>query len=218
MSLIKISKVLLVLILPFLIFLAVLNFVGFDSSYYRERFSDYNVTGALSIHEKVISFVTGSSNELPQQFNEREKRHLLDVRNAVGISKIILYVLFLLFIFLLLSSAFLLRINNYIANFIGKVLIFGGFLTIVLASLLFFLINSDFSSTFESFHSLFFEKGTYTFDPEKEFIVKLYPEQLFMELGLKISKNAVLASISIILLGAFLIVRSKNTKNKNRHK
>lgn len=214
MKFLTLSKFFLVIILPFLIFLAVLSFVGFDNSYYREKLPGYNITGALSIHEKVISFVTGKDSELPQQFNERERQHLLDVRNIVGISKTALYVLLLLFILLLLTSAFILKVNNYIANFIGKVLIYGGFLAIMLASMLFFLVNSDFSSTFESFHNLFFKQGTYTFDPAKELIVKLYPEQLFMDLGLKISKWIIISSAAVILLGILLLFKSKNKKNK----
>ena len=153
---------------------------------------------------------------MPNEFNEREKEHLLDVRNIVSVSKLSLYVLFLLFTLLLLMSAFMLKINNYIANFIGRVLVFGGFLTIALASILFFFINFDFASAFEAFHSLFFDKGTYAFDPAKELIVNLYPEQLFMDLGLKISKWAVLASVIVILAGAFLIFKSKSKKNKNK--
>ena len=217
MGFLTISKFLMILILPFVLFLLVLNVVGFNNSFYREKFSKYGVDGNISsLHEKVINFVKGENQELPNEFNERERQHLLDVRNIVSVSKLSLYVLFLLFTLLLLMSAFMLKINNYIANFIGRVLVFGGFLTIALASILFFFINFDFASAFEAFHSLFFDKGTYAFDPAKELIVNLYPEQLFMDLGLKISKWAVLASVIVILAGAFLIFKSKSKKNKNK--
>ncbi len=216
MKFLTISRFLLILILPFTLFLLVLHFVGFNSSFYSQKFSEYNVKNISSLHEKVISFITGKINELPDEFNEKEKQHLFDVRNAATISTIVLYILVFLFISLLIASILTLKVNNLITNFIGKILVFGGVLAIALAAILFFFINSDFSSTFESFHKLFFEKGTYVFDPAKEIIVRLYPEQLFMDLGIKISKWVILASFILILLGAFLIFKPKSKKNKNK--
>lgn len=216
MGFVTLSKILMVLILPFILFLLALNFIGFDSIFYKEKFLEFNVGNISSLHEKVISFVAGKTDELPAEFNEREKQHLADVRNARKISTIVLYVLIFLFILLLIASVFTLKINNLITNFIGKILVFGGILTIALAAFLFFLINSDFSSAFESFHSIFFEKGTYTFDPVNEMIVRLYPEQLFMDLGIKMSKWIVLLSAFLAMTGLFLIFRSKSKKNKNK--
>ena len=216
MRFLTISKLLLILFLPFILFLIVLNFIGFDNLFYKEKFSEYgirqNIPETDSLHQKVIDFIKGKANELPRQFNEREKQHLLDVRNVIKAITIALYVFIILFVILLIVSSYILKINNYIVNFVGKVLIFGGFLTIALALALFLFINYDFAKAFESFHGLFFEKGTYVFDPAKEIIVKLYPEQLFMELGVKISKWVITASVIIILLGAFLIFKSKKQK------
>ena len=216
MNFLTILKILLILALPFLLFLIVLNFVGFDNLFYQEKFSEYNVQEkvpeASSLHEKVINFIKGTNDKLPDELGEREKQHLLDVRNITRISTIVLYALIILFILLLLISAFILKVNNSITNFVGKVLVFGGFLTITLAAALFFFISSDFSGAFESFHKLLFEKGTYTFDPAKEVIVKLYPEQLFMDLGIKISKWAVIISLVIVFIGIFLIFKSKKIK------
>ena len=218
MKFFAISKFLLIIIMPFLLFLLVLNFYGFDTSFYKEKFLEYNVQrnvpNAGSLNEKVLNFLKGKDNTLPNEFNEREKQHLLDVKSLITISTFVLYFLIATFILLLLISALTLKINNYILNFVGKVLVFGGILTIMLATTLFLLISSDFSPTFESFHLLFFKRGTYVFEPAKEIIVKLYPEQIFMDLGIKISKLVVMTSFIFILLGLFLLLKSK--KNKNR--
>lgn len=218
MKFLTILKILLIFIVPFLLFLVVINIYGFDNPFYQQKFLEYgvqqDVLSAVSLHEKVINFIKERTDELPNEFNEKEKRHLWDVRNAVRIATILPYILIILFIILLIVSALILKVNNYVINFVGKVLVFGGFLTVLLAAILFFFISSDFSSSFESFHKLLFEKGTYIFDPAKEVIVRLYPEQLFMDLGIKISQRVVLASAVIILLGALLILKSKNKKNK----
>jgi len=213
MKFLTIYKFLLILILPFLLFLLVLDYAAFDKEFYEEKFMELNVQrdvpAAMPLHEKVISFISGKNNQLPNEFNEREKQHLLDVREIAGILTIALYALITLFALLLGISAFALKISNYLMNFVGKVLVFGSFLTVALAAALFFLISSDFSNAFESFHRLFFEKGTYIFDPANEIIVKLYPEQLFMDIGLRISKGVFFASAAAIAIGAFLMLKPK---------
>ncbi|MAG91871.1 hypothetical protein CMO83_04290 [Candidatus Woesearchaeota archaeon] len=214
MGFLTFSKILLILLLPFLLFLLVFNIVSFDNLFYEKKFAEYqvdqNVAGADSLHEKVINFIRGGNNELPDDFNEREKQHLFDVRNTIRFSTIVFFILIVIFVILLLIAVYTLKINNYITSFVGKILVFGGFLTIILAAVLFLLINSDFAATFESFHLLFFEKGTYLFDPANELIVNLYPEQIFMDLGIKISVWVVLASIIVVVLGFYLLKNKKN--------
>lgn len=224
MKLAEISKILLILILPFLLFLSALKFTAFDSSFYQEKFLEYGVykevPQADSLHQSVISFLKGASNGLPPDFNEREKQHLNDVRKALNASIISLYALLSLFISLLAFSALKIseiakaHSNHHIwlqdyANFISRVLLFGGALTLVFGAFLLFFMLSDFSAAFESFHRLFFQKGTYTFNPTKEMIVRLYPEQLFMDLGKRILKFAIIDSAGCILFGALLTLKDQ---------
>ena len=211
-------KILLVVSFPLLLFLLVSEFAVFDNSFYNEKFLQYNVRqnvpNATSLHYHVINFVQGKSNYIPNEFNEREKQHLSDVRNAISISKIILYALLVLFASVFLVPAFKLKFNRYMIKFAGKVMFFGGLLAIFIAASLFLLITFNFSSTFESLHRLFFKSGTYTFDPAKELIVNLYPGGLFMDLGIRISEWVVILSVILILTGIFLIFKTKNKKNK----
>lgn len=222
MRFITILRFLLILILPLLILLMSMNLISFDQSFYDKKFSEYqvreDVPDAMSLHEKVMNFIKGRTNTLPNELTQREKEHLLDVRNLVRISTIALYIFIFLFILLFISSALILKVNNRVINFTGKVLIFGGFLTIAMAASLFLFIISDFSASFESFHKLFFEKGTYLFDPAKEIIVNLYPEQLFMDLGTRVLAGVFITAAVITLLGLFLLLKSKKKKNKNRTK
>ena len=213
-----ISKIVLIFIFPIVLFLLVLNFASFDESFYKEKFSEYGIQkiipNAILLHEEVTNFITGKNIELPNEFNEREKQHLLDVRKLVKIFKIALYLSITIFLLLFIISLKILKSKKKITNFIGNVFLFGSLLTIFLSGILFFLINSNFQDTFESFHRLFFEKGTYVFNPANEIIVRLYPEQLFMDLGIRILKIVILASLIAIFVGIFLICKSKNKKNK----
>lgn len=218
MGFLAVSKILLILSIPFLIFLGAASQIALDKSYYSSKLPEYgiNFTEADSLNEETIDFVSGKNNELPDVYNEREKQHLQDVKNAVKISKIMLYAFALLSVSLILASAFILKSNSHTANFTGKALAYGGILTIGLAALLIVLISLNFTSAFESLHKLFFRQGTYTFDPENEIIVRLYPEQLFMDIGLKILKWVLLLSAFLATLGIFLIFKSKSKKNKNK--
>ena len=134
MRFLTISKLLMVVILPFLLFIAVFNFYGFNMEFYREKFSEYkvqnDVPNAVSLNEKVINFITGKNNDVPDEFNDREKQHLLDVRKVVGISTIALYAFIILFVALLAVSALILKINNFIINFLSTFSLLCGDITI----------------------------------------------------------------------------------------
>lgn len=212
----SVLKILLVLTLPFLILLLTLNFAAFDSSFYRQKFLEYGVYGDVPkadfLHEKVINFIKSSSDELPDEFSQREKQHLWDVRRLANILKIALYILIALFALLLIGSALALKAGSRILNFVGGALVLGGIFSFALAAFLLLLISFSFSSAFESFHSLFFQEGTYIFDPAMEMIVMIYPEQLFMDLGMTASKWVLISSALAALFGAVLTFKSKNKK------
>lgn len=218
MGLLAISKILLVFILPFLVFLLAAGFAGFDDSFYKKKFLEYGIEkdfpDAVSLHEGVIDFIKGGSKELPDEFNARERQHLADVRKVIRYSTILLYAIIILYISLSITSASALKPSSRRINFIGKAILFGGFLTLLIASAFLLFASLDFPAAFESFHSLFFEKGTYVFDPDKEIIVKIYPEQLFMDLGVRIAKGVILASAVAILLGVLLILKAKSKNRK----
>ena len=123
-----------------------------------------------------------------------------------------MYFLIILFGLLSFVSFRIIGNNRHLMNFIGRVFLYGGGLSIMLSIILILFVSLGFSSAFDSFHKLFFTQGTYTFDPANEIIVRLYPEQLFMDLGARIFGLFMLSSIFTTLLGAFLIARSKKNK------
>ncbi len=216
MEAMKLLKILLIILAPFMIFLSEIQLAGFNDSFYKKEFLKYgvqaNVPEALELHKSVMNFIKGESDYLSNSFNDREKRHLHDVRKLVLLSKAALYLLISLVGILIILSARKMEKRGDLEQFIGKILLFGGLLTVAIAVLLLLLINSNFSYSFESFHKFFFQAGTYAFDPESEIIVKIYPERLFMDLGLRIAKFVAIVSFIFMIIGAFLLVRSKKIK------
>ena len=110
MKFINFSKIFLILIVPVLIFLLVFNFAGFSSSFFTKKFEQYGVNSKFpdseAMHQKVLNFIEGKSNELPSDFNERERQHLLDVKMVISALTITLYIIVGLFLLLLVASAF----------------------------------------------------------------------------------------------------------------
>ena len=207
------SKNLLVAIVPFLLVLIVLKVTIFNVGFYSEEFSKYNVEknvkDPVSLNQNVLEFIQGKPILLSNEFNEREKLHLEDVRSLISPLTTLMYSLAVVFIAVLAVSISKIKKGNEIAGFVGKISLHGGILAIAISLLLFFSAALDFGSFFDSFHRMFFEEGTYLFDPSSEVIVRLYPENLFVDLGIVISRNIMLASAAIILAGSCLLFKSK---------
>lgn len=216
MNLLKFSRFLLILILPILIFLISVDFVAFNDSFYAKKFDEYGVKSQIpeaeALHSKVMDFITGKSNTLPSIFNEREKQHLADVRMLVRNLNIAVYLVMVLFVMLLVMFGLLLMEEAYVTGFMGKILVLGGSLSLIISFVFLLLAMFSFAPAFDSFHRIFFAQGTYTFNPENELIVKLYPEELFRDLGIKIMKTVVLLSSAVIILGSILVLHSKKAK------
>ena len=197
-----------ILLIPLIIYGYNFNSIAFDKDFYKKEFLKYNVHNNLrnydieSINNDVLNYLQfGKNNELIKNdfFNEREKTHLLDVK--ILISKVLsIYcssaILFLLlFILLILLSNF-----NFlkIAKRFFIILLAGSFLTLLDAVLFFILSNFNFNFVFDLFHKSFFDFGSYTFNPEFENIVVLYPKNLFFDALIKIAASTIITSVSIL--------------------
>ena len=214
MRFIVISKIFLVITLPIILFLIITDTLALNDHFYKKTVLKGNVQNASGLHYEIINFIRSRNAELPGRLTEGEKQHLADVKNLIKISTILLYGLIVSFSLVITATLMTLKVNEQRINFTGKVLFFGGILTIIPAGFLFLLIYSDFSSTFENFHQLLFKKETYLFNPSSA-LIQLYPEQLFVDLGIKISQGVLAASAIIALLGIILILKSKSKKIKN---
>ena len=211
---VKAVSVLMVISIPIILCGFNFNLIAFDRSLYKEEFLKYNVYANLEnydaekINDEVLNYLkNGKNNNLIENdfFNEREKRHLLDVRNLVQGALSIYYFVITLF---LLSIITLFLLMNF--NFMGisrKLLIiltFGSLLTFLGAGLGYLLSSLNFNFAFGAFHKTFFNPGTYLFNPEFESIVVLYPEKLFLDLLVRVIFGIIFSSV--ILLFFFLIL------------
>ena len=89
---ISIVSILMILIVPVVIYLYNFNSIAFDENFYKKEFSKYNVYNNLknnyieNINNDVLNYLQfEKNNNLIENnfFNEREKIHLLDVKDLI---------------------------------------------------------------------------------------------------------------------------------------
>jgi len=218
---VNIISILMVLLLPLILYGFNSNSVAFDGDLYKKEFLKYNVYDNLKdydielINNDVLDYLLNEKSSNPIEndfFNEREKTHLLDVKNLI--QKVLAIYYYSMILFLLLFVVLILLLNfNFMAIFKKTLLILfiGSILTLLDAAAFFLLSNLNFDFTFDLFHKTFFNPGTFTFNPEFENIVVLYPEILFFDFLIKIIFKTILSSTIILFFSiAFLFIFFKS--------
>jgi hypothetical protein len=150
-------------LIPFIVYLfSVLVFIYADGFYSVVE----NDASFEEQNHMVFSYIRGTNDALPIEFQEKEFSHLLDVRK---------FVISLQYFFVICSL--LLSICLYYAK--TKSLKYGGY-GVLGVSGLFILMGIFFRFSFDMFHRLFFEPGTYSFSYDY-LIIKIYTEMYFLQ-------------------------------------
>ena len=212
---ILIISILMVLTIPFIIYGYNFNSVAFDEDFYKKEFAKYNVYNNLinynieEINNDVLNYLKfEKNNELIKNnfFNEREKTHLLDVKDLIQTILSIYYFSAILFLILFILLILLMNFNfKIIAKRFLIILSIGSLLTLLDAVLFFILSNLNFNFVFDIFHKTFFNPGTFIFNPEFENIVVLYQLNLFFDFLVKIILNTILSSVIILFFAVVFI-------------
>lgn len=129
--------------------------------------------------------------ELENQFTQREREHLADVKNVMkGVD-----ILFgILAVIIVIGAVYL--YNN---NMLGKGLFLGGITGAVATSIVILINVLNFNGLFNQFHLLFFEPGSWVFSVEDR-IIQLFPLSFFTEMTKRI------LIITLLLNGALSVV------------
>ena len=226
---VKIISVLMIISTPIILYGFNFNSIAFDRGLYKEEFSKYDVYNNLEdydakkINDEVLNYLkSGKNKDLIQNdfFNEREKQHLLDVRNLV---QGVLSIYYFSIISFLLSIMLLFLLMNFNFELILKKLLiistFGSLLAFLGAGLAYLPSSLNFDFAFDAFHKTFFSPGTYLFNPEFEGIVVLYPENLFLDLLFRIIFSIIFSSGMLFFISAtlFFIFFKRNFQNSPKN-
>ncbi|BEP28220.1 TIGR01906 family membrane protein [Helicovermis profundi] len=197
----------------------------FSSNYYVNKFVEFSVKdlsgltddGIVKAADKLTKYLKyknesldlklNISGKIREVFNEKEKSHMVDVKNIFrNLNKFKDVSIGIIFLYLVLGLKYdFLRKkdikNIFIVSFIFMLTIFIG---------LFILVNIDFTKYFIKFHQMFFSNKLWILDPSKDVLIQLLPEQFFIDITVKILELYGIITTTLTAL-VYLIYRHKFT-------
>jgi integral membrane protein (TIGR01906 family) len=163
------------------------NFLLYNENFINKLIKTHSQENAIEPTEELIEYFQGKK-EMPEIFSdEREKKHLKDVKNAINTAKILL---FLTFIISLAYFSFTDKKNR------KKTALFAFLLISIFILIILFL---PFSGFFEVFHKAIFESESWLF-PSESNLIQFYPEKFFFDFFKQILINSLLLSCFLFLL------------------
>jgi integral membrane protein (TIGR01906 family) len=211
----------LILAIPFLIYLGVsLNLIfdrgfyllGFEKNRVYDNFEDRLIPRNVS--EQLVSYFWSDSRQPPEigLFNPAEKSHLLDVKNIILSLKSTTYLLVALLLTLKVLSLIFFR-KIFLKN-LGIITLMSGALSL-LFGLLLLVLALNFEWAFINFHHLLFPQGNWMF-PSNSSLIMLFPGQTFQDFFTTILLRGFIISLLLTLLGIVLLLFRKKYKRKNK--
>ncbi len=220
----KILFVLIVLGLPSTILLSCVSIITFDLNHYIKQYEKYDIPDETGISkneliiatENLLDYMQDKRNDLnfksiindseEEFFSERDKLHMIDVKNIFKLIKLIRNILVLTLASLIIFN----RLSKNMKINKSKCLMLSSFFGALPFIILIVLINLDFSKYFTVFHEIFFNNDLWLLDPDIDRLVNIFPEEFFAYTAIKILSYYFILLGIIFIIGAF--IRLKESK------
>lgn len=229
MKIIKFGLGIFISIATILILLITAFEIGAYSNYgwYEKTYEKYGVLDDLDmkmedvmyVTEEMMAYLRGNRDDLIVEtkvegeerefFSDKEKAHMMDVKNLFIGGLRIRRIAIVLFVLALVA---LIKTKADWKRFLPKSFLvgLGVFLGITLGAGLLFL--SDFNKYFTLFHKIFFTNDLWLLDPRTDLLIRMLPEGFFMDMVVRIG----IIFLSLLLLGVIIsIIALYRPKNKN---
>lgn len=199
-----------------------------DYGWYKKAYEKYGVLDDLDmkmqdvmhVTEEMMAYLRGNRADLvvdtivdgeeQEFFNDREKAHMVDVKNlfvgGLWIRRIAILIFALTFILLvktksdwkrLLPKCFLIGFGV----FIGIVGIVGG------------LVASNFNKYFLMFHKVAFRNDLWLLNPETDLLIRMLPEGFFLDMVMRIGIIILLLMFISTVISIVALYRFKDKNN-----
>lgn len=165
------------------------GFTTEDRLYWAKISMDYLVNDAEIEYLGELRFDNGD-----EVFNVRELEHMLDVKRVIQGAFRVMWVGWLVLIGLGLW-AWLGKWGSEYKHALGR----GGWLTIMLIGGIILFALLSFGVFFTTFHNVFFNPGTWTFN-YSDTLIRLFPERFWRDVLLIIGGTAILLALVLVLL------------------
>ncbi|MGO1820069.1 MAG: TIGR01906 family membrane protein [Senegalia sp. (in: firmicutes)] len=193
----------------------------FDIEFYENKFEEYSIYDKTQIEKKDLIIVTkemldymkGNRKNLIIEakvngeeeivFGERERKHMVDVKNLFEKGFMIRNLSLILFII----SLFL--IIKFYKKTLYKLLISASILPLIIMSIFGIAISIDFNKYFTIFHEILFTNDLWLLNPKTDILIQMLPLDFFYSISIRILTYFILQLIMIFLLGFILRGKEK---------
>lgn len=192
--------------------------VAFDRNYYSQQYEKYQIPQSIGISasdlmvstDNLLDYINEKREDLNFQmpikgvqqefFSERDKLHMIDVKNLFVQGKLIRNIGFGYCI--IFAAFFYYKAKNKRVRF-AKLLIYTFVAGIVPILLLGILMNIDFYKYFTIFHEIFFNNDLWQLEPAKDRLINMFPEDFFSDTAFKIVFFYIGELVLLLILGIF---------------
>lgn len=200
-----------------------MNFQFYEKEYKKYRVLDdldMEMKDVMSVTHEMMDYLHGKRDDLVvmttvdgeerEFFNDREKQHMVDVKNiflgAVKMRNVAI-------ILLIVSLAVLIFSKEKWKSILAKwyMGITGG---ITVAGIgLGYVFSWDFNKYFVKFHEIFFDNDLWLLDPDTDLMIRMLPEGFFADFSVRIGVFAVIAVLGCFII-SFFVYRREKVSNK----
>ncbi|MGO1652597.1 TIGR01906 family membrane protein [Senegalia sp. (in: firmicutes)] len=194
----------------------------FDIEFYENKFEEYSIYDKTKIEKKDLIIVTkemldymkGNRKNLIIEakvngkeeivFGERERKHMVDVKDLFEKGFMIRNLSLILFII----SLFL--VIKFYKKTLYKLLISASILPLIIMSIFGIAISIDFNKYFTIFHEILFTNDLWLLNPKTDILIQMLPLDFFYSISIRILTYFILQLIIIFLLGFILREKEKS--------
>jgi integral membrane protein TIGR01906 len=172
-----------------------------DFEFYRNQYVENDVYSNIAVNEKdlmyvttqLISYMDGKRGDLSiivnvageekEFFNQREKDHMVDVRNLVaGGKKLRIMLIGIVALLFILMKALKLPVKNTIS----KSAVFTISAVTIASCILAYIISRNFTDSFIVLHEILFTNTLWVLDYSTDRLLNMVPEIFFINMAIKI--------------------------------
>jgi integral membrane protein (TIGR01906 family) len=207
-----------VLMMILLLLFTDVQLTAFNRGYYNQQYEKYQIAEGIGMSmpdlmkstDNLLNYMDGKREDLDFQmtiydkqqefFSERDKQHMIDVKNLVVQGKQIRNFAFW---YCLLYTAFFIYKGKYKQRSFSKLMIYTAVTGIILILILAVLMSVDFYKYFTIFHEIFFNNDLWQLDPGKDRLINMYPEAFFSDIAFRIVFYYIGELMLLLALGLF---------------
>lgn len=192
--------------------------IALDPSFYEKRYEKYDFYDTLHVSSEdlnqsihvLLDYIEDNRDDIvvyideQEVFNDREKTHMVDVKNLYQKALKVMYVsigaaMGILFYFLLFEKRYLSFLTRGFLRVLYTVLMFLSFFGI--------WIFTDFTSFWNWLHTLLFTNDLWLLDPRTSFMINMLPEIIFNQLVLAIVFYLILFIVPLTIFSIYYQIK-----------